>query len=107
MRPLSPLTTRPVCQAVLGWLFHGLTKLGNAAVPLSLVLLGNALSRGPKWDAVPKLTNAGILLGKMVVMPVLAVGILIAMDKTLEPLGAIKLSERSDEALHLAAAALR
>ena len=31
---------------VLGWLTKGIISLGNAAVPVNLLLLGNSLSKG-------------------------------------------------------------
>ena len=40
--------------APLGWLYMGVSKLGAAAVPLNLILLGTALSRGPVRAAMLK-----------------------------------------------------
>ena len=34
--------------APLGWLYIGISKLGAAAVPINLILLGAALSRGQR-----------------------------------------------------------
>jgi hypothetical protein len=42
--------------APLGWLFISATKLGEAAVPINLVLLGAALSRRPESKDLPVLT---------------------------------------------------
>lgn len=42
--------------APLGWLFISATKLGEAAVPVNLVLLGAALSRRPDAKDIPALT---------------------------------------------------
>jgi predicted permease len=42
--------------APLGWLFISATKLGEAAVPINLVLLGAALSRRPDARDLPALT---------------------------------------------------
>ena len=57
--------------APLGWLFIGISKLGAAAVPINLILLGAALSRTPERGQLPPLTVAGIIVGRMVFMPLL------------------------------------
>lgn len=43
----------PTNDAVLGFLTRGIAGLGNAAVPLNLILLGNSLTAGPDWNALP------------------------------------------------------
>ena len=60
----------PAETAPLGWLFLSASKLGEAAVPINLVLLGAALSRRPDSKDLPALTAVGIVLARMVIMPV-------------------------------------
>ena len=55
--------------APLGWLYLGIGKLGAAAVPINLILLGAALSRTPAKGQLPPLTAAGICIGRMIIMP--------------------------------------
>ena len=62
--------------APLGWLYLGITKLGAAAVPINLILLGAALSRTPEPGQLPCVTAAAIIIARMVVMPLC--GLLIA-----------------------------
>lgn len=61
--------------APLGWLYLGVTKLGAAAVPINLILLGAALSRTPERGQLPLATAAGIVIARMLVMPVCGLGI--------------------------------
>ena len=35
--------------------------MGAAAVPINLILLGNALSKGPNWTALPLRVCVGII----------------------------------------------
>ena len=68
--------------APLQWLFNGIRKVGLAAVPINMFLLGANLATSAKrgWRAaarvVPLRVNLGILLAKMVLMP--AFGLLTA-----------------------------
>jgi predicted permease len=55
--------------APLGWMFIAVSKLGAAAVPINLILLGAALSRTPEKDHLPPLNAAGIAVGRMIFMP--------------------------------------
>lgn len=61
--------------APLGWLFIGVSKLGAAAVPINLILLGAALSRTPERGQLPPLTVAGITVGRMIFMPLCGLGV--------------------------------
>ena len=61
--------TCPQDGAVLGFLFNGISTLGQAAVPLNLILLGNGLAKGPDWNALPLRCNLGIVIAKLLVMP--------------------------------------
>jgi len=66
--------------APLGWLFISASKLGDAAVPINLVLLGAALSRRPEARDLPALTAVGIVMARMVLMPLL--GLVVAFILT-------------------------
>ena len=55
--------------APLGWVYIGISKLGAAAVPINLILLGAALSKVPERRQLPPLVGAGIIVGRMVFMP--------------------------------------
>ena len=55
--------------APLGWLFMAISKLGAAAVPINLILLGAALSQGPLRDELPLLNSFGVVLARLVLMP--------------------------------------
>jgi predicted permease len=60
----------PTHSAPLGWLFIGLRTIGGAAVPINLMLLGATLSTGPSWSQINMKTNIGIVVAKMLVMPI-------------------------------------
>ncbi|KAL1528164.1 hypothetical protein AB1Y20_009525 [Prymnesium parvum] len=60
----------PAEVAPLGWLFLGLSKLGAAAVPVNLILHGAAMSRVPESGRLPPLTATGIVVGRLVLMPI-------------------------------------
>ena len=47
----------PAPDAPLGWLMRGIAALGDAAVPVQLIILGNAISRGPTLAALPMRCN--------------------------------------------------
>ena len=55
--------------APLGWLFMAVSKLGAAAVPINLILLGAALSQGPLRGELPRLNSFGVVLARLVLMP--------------------------------------
>ena len=46
--------------------------LGDAAIPINTMLLGASLSNGPSWHAVPPPTVVGIVLSKLLLMPIVA-----------------------------------
>ena len=70
-RPLVlPSETAP-----LGWLFLGVSKLGAAAVPINLVLHGAAMSSVPERGRLPLLTGVGIVLCRMLFMPLCGLGV--------------------------------
>jgi len=64
----KPLVLPPEA-APLGWLYMAVSKLGDAAVPINLLLLGAALSRPPRPGVLPRLTTLGLVLARMVLMP--------------------------------------
>ncbi|CAE7806503.1 PILS2 [Symbiodinium sp. CCMP2456] len=51
------------------WLYDGIYKLGDAAVPLNLLVLGSALSKGANFEALPIRVGVAIVLCKLVLMP--------------------------------------
>ena len=55
--------------APLTWLYDGIYKLGDAAVPLNLLVLGSALSKGANFEALPIRVGVAIVLCKLVLMP--------------------------------------
>ena len=59
----------------------GISKLGEAAVPISLILLGNSLSAGPNWSAVSRQCVGSLIIAKMVLLPLFAFGLLVFIDK--------------------------
>jgi len=101
-------TTCPATNAPFAFLTRGIAYLGNAAVPLNLILLGNSLSKGPDFDALSPKCNVGIVVAKMLVMPVVGVGTCVLLDRTLGDggLGWIALQNPYDEVLYLAATAV-
>lgn len=70
--------------APLEWIFDGLYEVGKAAVPINMLILGCNLSnsynqytgraeRSTKTGLLSKQTMIGILLGKMIVMPLVGI----------------------------------
>uniref|UniRef100_A0A7S3BZG2 Auxin efflux carrier component n=1 Tax=Haptolina ericina TaxID=156174 RepID=A0A7S3BZG2_9EUKA len=101
-------TDCPENDAYLGWLTGGLTALGKAAVPINLILTGNALSKGPDWSSLSTKANLGIILGKMVFLPLCAMLLMVIVDRTLTERGAhwLSLEEPWDEPFYVAALAV-
>lgn len=64
--------------APLAWLFLGLSKLGAAAVPINMLILGNAVAKGA-GRAVSLRTALAVAVGKVVVMPLIGLGLVLAM----------------------------
>ena len=77
---LAEPTECPTNEAVLGFLTRGIAALGEAAVPLNLMLLGNSLTSGPDWSQLPLRCASGIVLCKMVLMPCFGLGMSIFLD---------------------------
>ena len=80
--------------APLEWLYDGIYKLGDAAVPLNLLLLGSSLSQGADFEALPLRVGMAITFCKMVVMPLLM---------SLVVFGLIRLVDGKDPAMWLVA----
>ena len=95
----------PTNDAVFGWLTNALVALGRAAVPINLILTGNALSKGPDWGALPLRANLGILAGKMLVLPVLAMLLIVGFSRTLGH-SLIRLEHPYEESMYIAALAV-
>jgi len=80
--------------APLEWLYDGIYKLGDAAVPLNLLILGSSLSQGADFEALPLRVGMAITVCKMVVMPLLM---------SLIVYGLIRLVDGKDPAMWLVA----
>jgi len=68
------------CDAPLEWLYNGLSKLGEAAVPLNLLILGASLSKGANFSALPMRTCISLVMSKMVLMPLISVGVVYVLS---------------------------
>ena len=75
----------PHPNAPFSWVAKGVEMLGDAAVPVNLLLLGASLCKGPVWSAVPKRLAFGIVFGRMVLMPLFGVGVAYIMYTYLSP----------------------
>ena len=77
-------------------------------MPLNLLLLGNSLSKGPNWNALPMRCNVGIIIAKMLLMPAFAIGLMLLVDATLgdEGVRLLPLNDPYDQVLFLAGAAV-
>ena len=51
----------------------GIVRLGSPAIPISLLLAGVSLSKGPNWTVIEPRTNLSIALAKLVVFPMFGV----------------------------------
>tara|TARA_B100000513_G_scaffold182842_1_gene102599 strand:+ start:755 stop:1414 length:660 start_codon:yes stop_codon:yes gene_type:complete len=69
----------PADSAPLGWVLRGLARIGDAAVPTTMLLMGVSVSRGPEWRAIRMATNVGVCVAKLVLMPLLMLGAAVAM----------------------------
>jgi predicted permease len=103
-----PAAQCPAHNATLGFLTRGIATLGASAVPLNLILLGNAMSKGPDWEALDLRCNAGIVVSKMILMPAMGVLLCLFLDTALgdEGVGWLALSDPYDQVLYIAIAAL-
>eukprot|EP00929_Paragymnodinium_shiwhaense_P000541 TRINITY_DN100787_c0_g1_i1.p1 TRINITY_DN100787_c0_g1~~TRINITY_DN100787_c0_g1_i1.p1 ORF type:complete len:489 (-),score=85.14 TRINITY_DN100787_c0_g1_i1:55-1521(-) len=61
--------------AWLAWVFNGMQKLGAAAVPINMLILGNSLAKGAKKSPVSMRTAAAVAFAKMVVMPAIGLSV--------------------------------
>ena len=80
-------------KAPLRCLMQAARLLGNAAIPINTMLLGASLSKGPTWHAVRRSTIAGVVLCKLVVLPLIALLLVGALSSavTLPPMLALVL----------------
>jgi len=64
-------------KASLEWIFDGLYSVGQAAVPVNMIILGCNLSSSQMNNDSPKLLStramSGIVVGKMIVMPIIGI----------------------------------
>ncbi|CAE7262519.1 PILS5 [Symbiodinium pilosum] len=61
--------------APLQWLYSGLYKLGDAAVPVNLLILGSSLAKGADFNALPLRVGLAIAVSKLILMPGLMIPI--------------------------------
>eukprot|EP00191_Tetraselmis_sp_GSL018_P013793 CAMPEP_0177580568 /NCGR_PEP_ID=MMETSP0419_2-20121207/1633_1 /TAXON_ID=582737 /ORGANISM="Tetraselmis sp., Strain GSL018" /LENGTH=412 /DNA_ID=CAMNT_0019069451 /DNA_START=389 /DNA_END=1628 /DNA_ORIENTATION=- len=59
--------------APLQFLTDGIMRIGQAAVPINMLILGASLSKGADWTTVPWSLNLSIAVSKLCVMPVVGV----------------------------------
>ena len=75
----------PPEEALLGSVVKGMVRLAGAALPISMLLLGVSISKGPDWKAVDMRTNICVCAAKMGMLPIVAVGALSALAHTVGP----------------------
>lgn len=54
---------------VLDWFFKAVQKMGEAAVPVNLIMLGSNLSKGADFNAIPLCTAVVLTVTKMLIQP--------------------------------------
>mmetsp|Transcript_32260 Transcript_32260/g.74268 ORF Transcript_32260/g.74268 Transcript_32260/m.74268 type:complete len:519 (+) Transcript_32260:1-1557(+) len=74
---ISESAERP---APLEWVHSGLAKLGDAAVPINLITLGASLAKGPDFSAISPSACAGIVVAKLLLMPLVALAAIAAIS---------------------------
>jgi predicted permease len=67
-------------RAPLDWLVAGISKLGDAAVPLNLITLGASLAKGPDFNSISVKSCAAIVVAKLILMPVVAMLAVMAVN---------------------------
>lgn len=60
-------------RAYLQFVFEALKKIGSAAVPINMMILGNSLAKGASVSSVSPKTAMYVAFAKLVVMPAIAV----------------------------------
>lgn len=55
--------------ALFGWLYAGLYKIGLAAVPMNMLILGNSIAKKPSRGVISPAVAISVAFAKMVVMP--------------------------------------
>eukprot|EP01062_Namystynia_karyoxenos_P048125 TRINITY_DN36555_c0_g1_i1.p1 TRINITY_DN36555_c0_g1~~TRINITY_DN36555_c0_g1_i1.p1 ORF type:complete len:511 (+),score=82.58 TRINITY_DN36555_c0_g1_i1:82-1614(+) len=58
----------------LGWFSQGVHRLGQAAVPINMLILGSNLAKGPHWHELPVRAAVCGVIAKMIIMPVVGLG---------------------------------
>ena len=84
---LRPLMYPPE-GAPFGWLWRGVVRLGQAAIPVSLLLLGVSLAKGPDWSTIDVRANLLIALTRLVATPLMGTLVLMGLRASgaLEPI---------------------
>jgi predicted permease len=74
---------RAKSHAPLGWLFDALHSVGQAAIPINMIMLGSTLSQG--LSSIPDdfqwAPNLAIAFGRLVIVPAIAMLTLFCIDK--------------------------
>jgi len=100
-----PSNECPSETAYLGSVTSGIQALGDAAVPVQLLLLGNTMSNGPNWKALPLRCCVGVVVAKMVVMPIFACALCLFLDRTFQDSLAV-FEDPYDQIFYVAAVSL-
>ena len=78
--PLRPLMSDD--DAPLRWILDGMNLIGLAAVPLVVFVLGATMSNGPQGGAMPYRTMAGVVFAKLLIVPMMVLGLLLLCVRT-------------------------
>lgn len=70
------------------WWFSGIQTIGQAAVPLNLIILGAGLSKGANLSALPLRVGAAIVFCKLLLLPATMIGVTWVLSRVLEAPGA-------------------
>lgn len=53
--------------------------LGDAAIPVNMLILGASLQKGPEWGSIHRQTLLGVVLCKLLLMPIIALAAVAAL----------------------------
>ena len=63
----------------LSFVLQAMTFIGNAAIPLMMMLLGSHLQKGPRWESINKRALIGCIVSKLLIMPLCALFIVLGL----------------------------
>ena len=66
---------------LLDWLYQGIRSLGQAAVPVNVLMLGSSLSKGCDFQALPMRTALVLALTKMLLQPASVAGLIFIVSR--------------------------